>query len=332
MRDRRTTESTVEKLVNSMAPHQQSNQDDAAPAGLHRHRHRRRRRRRAWSSPRVLGGQAGQAQEGMITLVDQSRTHLWKPLLHQVAAGSMDLNDHELDYLYQARWHHFQFRLGRMDGLDRAHKANPARADHGRGRPRSHPRQHHPLRHAGAGGGQHHQRFRHARRSRSTRSRSTIRSRRRCSIRGCSTPACAQTRRRAAASPGSCTSPSSAPAPPVWSWPRSCTTPSASSSPSGSIASIRSATSSSPSSRRRPGSCRRCPNVCRTRCSSLLKKLKVEVLTGERVTEVSAAGASRPRPAARYRPSWWCGRPVSRRRIFSRISTGWRPTASTSSW
>jgi NADH dehydrogenase len=43
-------------------------------------------------------------------------------LLHQVAAGSMDLNDHELDYLYQARWHHFQFRLGRMDGLDRAKK------------------------------------------------------------------------------------------------------------------------------------------------------------------------------------------------------------------
>jgi NADH dehydrogenase len=34
----------------------------------------------------------------------------------------MDLNDHELDYLFQARWHHFQFRLGRMDGLDRERK------------------------------------------------------------------------------------------------------------------------------------------------------------------------------------------------------------------
>jgi NADH dehydrogenase len=54
--------------------------------------------------------------------VDKSRTHLWKPLLHQVAAGSMDLNDHELDYLFQARWHHFQFQLGRMDGLDREHR------------------------------------------------------------------------------------------------------------------------------------------------------------------------------------------------------------------
>jgi len=69
-----------------------------------------------------LGRTLGKRRRALITLVDRSRTHLWKPLLHQVAAGSMDLNDHELDYLYQARWHHFQFRLGRMDGLDRARK------------------------------------------------------------------------------------------------------------------------------------------------------------------------------------------------------------------
>jgi len=69
-----------------------------------------------------LGRTLGKRKAARITLIDRSRTHLWKPLLHQVAAGSMDLNDHELDYLYQARWHHFQFRLGRMDGLDRANK------------------------------------------------------------------------------------------------------------------------------------------------------------------------------------------------------------------
>ncbi|MFN0316092.1 MAG: NAD(P)/FAD-dependent oxidoreductase [Burkholderiales bacterium] len=69
-----------------------------------------------------LGDSLGKKRKALITLVDQSRTHLWKPLLHQVAAGSMDLNDHELDYLFQARWHHFQFRLGRMDGLDRERK------------------------------------------------------------------------------------------------------------------------------------------------------------------------------------------------------------------
>ncbi len=69
-----------------------------------------------------LGRTLGRRGKARITLVDRSRTHLWKPLLHQVAAGSMDLNDHELDYLYQARWHHFHFRLGSMDGLDRANK------------------------------------------------------------------------------------------------------------------------------------------------------------------------------------------------------------------
>jgi NADH dehydrogenase len=69
-----------------------------------------------------LGDSLGRRRKALVTLVDKSRTHLWKPLLHQVAAGSMDLNDHELDYLFQARWHHFQFQLGRMDGLDREHR------------------------------------------------------------------------------------------------------------------------------------------------------------------------------------------------------------------
>ncbi|NIO38808.1 MAG: FAD-dependent oxidoreductase [Burkholderiales bacterium] len=69
-----------------------------------------------------LGDSLGRKGLAEVTLIDQSRTHLWKPLLHQVAAGSMDFNDHELDYLAQARWHHFRFRLGRMEGLDRAAK------------------------------------------------------------------------------------------------------------------------------------------------------------------------------------------------------------------
>jgi len=69
-----------------------------------------------------LGESLGRKGLAEVTLIDSSRTHLWKPLLHRVAAGSMDLNDHEIDYLAQARWHHFRFRLGRMEGLDRAGK------------------------------------------------------------------------------------------------------------------------------------------------------------------------------------------------------------------
>ena len=69
-----------------------------------------------------LGDTLGRRGRAQVTLVDRGRTHLWKPLLHQVAAGCMDLNDHALDYLAQARWHHFAFQLGQMTGLDRARR------------------------------------------------------------------------------------------------------------------------------------------------------------------------------------------------------------------
>ncbi|HYK13968.1 MAG TPA: FAD-dependent oxidoreductase, partial [Burkholderiales bacterium] len=54
-----------------------------------------------------LGDTAGRRGHARVTLVDRTRTHLWKPLLHEVAAGSMDPDQHQLDYLAQARWHHF---------------------------------------------------------------------------------------------------------------------------------------------------------------------------------------------------------------------------------
>jgi NADH dehydrogenase len=69
-----------------------------------------------------LGDTLGRKQRATITLVDRMRTHLWKPLLHEVAAGSMDPDQHQLDYLAQARWHHFRFQLGEMEGLARARR------------------------------------------------------------------------------------------------------------------------------------------------------------------------------------------------------------------
>jgi NADH:ubiquinone reductase (H+-translocating) len=66
-----------------------------------------------------LGDRFGKGSRASVTLVDRSRTHLWKPLLHEVAAGSMDIHRHQLDYLAQARWHHFTFVLGALAGLDR---------------------------------------------------------------------------------------------------------------------------------------------------------------------------------------------------------------------
>jgi NADH dehydrogenase len=69
-----------------------------------------------------LGDSLGRKGKAVITLIDKSKTHVWKPLLHEIAAGSMNPEKHELVYLAQAHWHHFKFRLGSMDSLDRAKK------------------------------------------------------------------------------------------------------------------------------------------------------------------------------------------------------------------
>ena len=82
----------------------------------------------------IVGGGAGglelatklgdrfESHKTSVTLVDKNRTHIWKPKLHEVAAGSMDLADQELDYIAQAHWHHFKFRLGELMSIDREKK------------------------------------------------------------------------------------------------------------------------------------------------------------------------------------------------------------------
>lgn len=66
-----------------------------------------------------LGDRLGKRGRAEVTLVDDARSHVWKPKLHEIAAGSMDIGLHEVSYRAQAKWHHFRFRLGRMTGLDR---------------------------------------------------------------------------------------------------------------------------------------------------------------------------------------------------------------------
>ncbi len=69
-----------------------------------------------------LGDKLGRKQRARITLIDSSPSHIWKPLLYEVAAGSLDSYAERLEYLAQGHWHGFTFRLGRMDGLDRARR------------------------------------------------------------------------------------------------------------------------------------------------------------------------------------------------------------------
>ncbi len=69
-----------------------------------------------------LGDRYGRGGDVQVTLVDRNATHVWKPLLHEVAAGRMDADAHDLDYLAIAHWHHFRFRQGAICGLDRARR------------------------------------------------------------------------------------------------------------------------------------------------------------------------------------------------------------------
>ena len=66
-----------------------------------------------------LGNKLGKKKKAEITLVDAVATHLWKPLLHEVAAGTLNSYEDEMSYLALAYQNYFTFRLGRMTNLDR---------------------------------------------------------------------------------------------------------------------------------------------------------------------------------------------------------------------
>ena len=63
-----------------------------------------------------LGDTLGRRKQAEVTLIERKRTHVWKPKLHEIASGSMDMSAHEVDYLAQSHWHHFRYRIGEMIG------------------------------------------------------------------------------------------------------------------------------------------------------------------------------------------------------------------------
>ena len=69
-----------------------------------------------------LGNKLGKKDKAKITLVDCELTHIWKPLLHEVAAGTLNTYEDEVSYPALAYKNHFIYRIGRMDTLDRAKK------------------------------------------------------------------------------------------------------------------------------------------------------------------------------------------------------------------
>ena len=69
-----------------------------------------------------LGHKLGRKKKAKITLVDRNHSHLCKPLLHEVATGSLDEGVDALSYLAHARNHGFQFQLGSVIDIDREAK------------------------------------------------------------------------------------------------------------------------------------------------------------------------------------------------------------------
>ena len=65
-----------------------------------------------------LGDTLGKSNKAKITLVDQKLTHIWKPLLHEIAAGTLNPSDEETNYYAHAAKHHYEFVLGSFEQLD----------------------------------------------------------------------------------------------------------------------------------------------------------------------------------------------------------------------
>lgn len=65
-----------------------------------------------------------------VTLIDKEKTHIWKPHLHEVAAGSLDAHQEQVDYLNLANKYNFDFVWGEMTGMNRANKQIFLKAKH----------------------------------------------------------------------------------------------------------------------------------------------------------------------------------------------------------
>jgi NADH:ubiquinone reductase (H+-translocating) len=67
----------------------------------------------------ALGRSLGRSQgQEKVLLIDRASFHIWKPTLHEVAAGTLDSHQEGLSYTTLARRNHFSFTLGELGGLD----------------------------------------------------------------------------------------------------------------------------------------------------------------------------------------------------------------------
>ena len=67
---------------------------------------------------RKLGSRFGRSRHDII-LLEKNRTHVWKPLLHEVAAGSLDANLDEVGYRSHCHRWGYRFFQGTLEDIDR---------------------------------------------------------------------------------------------------------------------------------------------------------------------------------------------------------------------
>ena len=68
---------------------------------------------------RRLGAKLGRVDFDVI-LLERNSTHIWKPLLHEVAAGSLDANLDEVGYRSHGHRWRYRYFSGSLEGIDRA--------------------------------------------------------------------------------------------------------------------------------------------------------------------------------------------------------------------
>ncbi|AXK40904.1 NAD(P)/FAD-dependent oxidoreductase [Crenobacter cavernae] len=78
-----------------------------------------------------LGRTVGARREAKIVLVDGSPTHIWKPLLHEVATGALNTGEDEVNYFAHGYRNGYEFEFGYMEGLDRARQVVRVAPIHG---------------------------------------------------------------------------------------------------------------------------------------------------------------------------------------------------------
>lgn len=69
-----------------------------------------------------LGHKLGRRKQAEIVLVDRNPTHIWKPLLHEVATGVLDSGLDEVSYQGHSKAHGYQFQRGTLSDLDRENR------------------------------------------------------------------------------------------------------------------------------------------------------------------------------------------------------------------